>query len=154
MGFRKRKQTSATDSQEPKRQLEYVTVTLDDVRRAVNRFAERSSEEIPLRTIIHTNNEIDFELLADDLGGLPDQPFYMSRETYEVFEEAELPGYIDRCQIAVDQYVLETGSEPVTPGEPSRKVNFQKLKHYLSDPPPFDLYLHPSDRMVTHRKPV
>ncbi|AOM83638.1 DUF3939 domain-containing protein [Salisediminibacterium beveridgei] len=153
MGFLRKKQSSKIEQQE-EHQHEIVSVSIDEVRRAVNRLADRFSSEIPLRTIIRQTNEIDFELLADDLGGIPDRPFYMSRETYEVFEDQELPGYIDRCQIAVDQYVLETGSEPVMPNDPARRINFQKLKHYLSDPPPFELYLHPVDRMVTHRKPA
>ncbi|ADU29254.1 DUF3939 domain-containing protein [Evansella cellulosilytica] len=151
MFFKKRKKNG--DTQEEKREEKIVTVTIDEVRAAVNKYANNMQKGISLRSIVLDNNEIDFEALYSYLGGKPDRPFYMSKETFEIFEEKDYPKYIDLCQIACDQYILENGEEPITTGDPERKVNFQKLKHYLTEKPPFKLYLHPQDRMVTHRAP-
>jgi hypothetical protein len=146
---RKRKEQEEKDKN---KKIEEINVTIDDVRSAVNRFALNMDQGISLRSIVSHNHEIDFELLHSYLGGKPNKPFYMSKETFEIFEEPEYPKHIDFCQIACDQYFLQTGEEPVIPGDRSKKISYFKLKNYLIQKPPFDLYLDPIDRMVTHRK--
>jgi len=147
---RKRKEQGKKDKD--KNVVEEITVTIDDVRTAVNQFSLNLDHGVSLRSIVSDKHEIDFELLHSYLGGKPDKPFYMSKETFEIFEEPEYPKHIDFCQIACDQYFLETGEEPVIPGDRSKKISFFKLQNYLIQKPPFDLYLDPNDRMVTHRK--
>lgn len=133
------------------REIKVISVTIDDVREAVNQYAATLDRGISLRNIVLDNNEIDFEQLYDYLGGKPDKAFYMSKETFEIFEDEEYPKYIDMCQIAFDQYLKETGEEPLIDGNPYRKISYFKLKDFLRERPPFDLYVHPKDRMVTHR---
>ncbi|GEL08775.1 DUF3939 domain-containing protein [Salisediminibacterium halotolerans] len=152
MFFRKRKK-QVEESSEKGKNIEIISVSIEEMRKAVNAFAANLDDHIPLRSIIKSDHQIDTELLYSYLGGQPDKTFYMSKETYEIFEEPDLPMYIDQVQIACDQYVLETGKEPLVAGNKDRKINYFKLKHYLHETPPFDLYLHPLDRMVTHRKP-
>ncbi|MFA9559240.1 DUF3939 domain-containing protein [Evansella sp. AB-rgal1] len=133
------------------KEIPIVTVTIDDVRKAVNDYASNLPKGVSLRSIVLDTHEIDFNLLHTHLGGKPDKNFYMSKETFEIFEEQEYPKYIDLCQIACDQYFLEKGEYPITPGDPYQQISYFKLKDYLTKKPPFDLYLHAKDRMVTHR---
>ncbi|WP_416149037.1 DUF3939 domain-containing protein [Salipaludibacillus sp. HK11] len=149
----RRKRKEQVEQKQDKRAIKIISVTIDDIRSAVNQFAINLDEGISLRSIISDNHEIDFELLHSYLGGKPDKPFYMSKETFEIFEDAKYPKHIDFCQIACDQYFLETGAEPIIPGDPSNQVSYFKLQNYLVQKPPFDLYLDSNDRMVTHRKP-
>ncbi|PRO65481.1 DUF3939 domain-containing protein [Alkalicoccus urumqiensis] len=133
---------------------EVISCSQDDIRQAVNAFARQADQRISLRSLIRQDNSLDPELLAPHLGGIPDRPFYMSKETFEVAEEQELVKMLDYAQIAVDQYFLETGNYPTMDGARSGKVSYFKLQHYLKEKPPMDLYLDPGDRMVTHRKPA
>lgn len=150
MFFRRKRK----EQDEKQKVVKTISVIIDDVRLAVNQFAQNLEPGISLRSIVSDNHEIDFELLHSYIGGKPDKPFYMSKETYEIFEEPEYPKHIDFCQIACDQYFLESGQEPVIPGDRSKKISYFKLQNYLIQKPPFDLYLDPNDRMVTHRKPT
>ncbi|TVP83716.1 MAG: DUF3939 domain-containing protein [Alkalicoccus sp.] len=149
---KKRKERKKDKSTE--KEPEIVEASLEEVRKAVNYYAEKSDNRLSLRTIVKQNNEIDAEFLISYLGGVPDRPFYMSKETYEIFEDPEMPYHIDRVQIACDKYLMETGEYPCMSGDDAEKVSYFKLKHHLRETPPFDLYLDPKDRMVTHRKPA
>ncbi|MDQ0256899.1 hypothetical protein J2S74_004321 [Evansella vedderi] len=149
--FFKKKRSKKQKDKEKNKEMKIITVSVDEVRKAINNYTSTLQEGISLRCIIKENNEIDFELLYAHLGGMPDKSFYMSKETFEVFEDQSYAKYIDLCQIACDQYLLETGMEPITPGDPYRKINYLKLQNYLTEKPPFDLYLHPEDQMVTPR---
>ncbi|PYZ92421.1 hypothetical protein CR194_16465 [Salipaludibacillus keqinensis] len=151
MFFRRKRKDQQNQA---KKEVKEITVSIDDVRSAVNKFALKLDKGISLRSIVSDNHEIDFELLHSYLGGKPDRPFYMSKETFEIFEDPEYPKHIDFCQIACDQYLLETGEEPCIPGDRSKKISYFKLQNYLIQKPPFDLYLDSNDRMVTHRKPT
>nr|WP_246593733.1 DUF3939 domain-containing protein [Evansella tamaricis] len=133
--------------------MKMISASKEDVRRAVNAYASSMRKGISLRSIIKDNHEIDVDMLYSYLGGKPDKSFYMSKETFEIFEDRDYPKYIDKCQIACDQYYLDKNEEPVTPGDPLRRLNYLKLKDYLAEKPPFELYLHPYDQMVTHRPP-
>ncbi len=134
-------------------EVKIVTVSIDEVREAVNKYAATLQQGVSLRSVVLDDHKLDYDLLHHYIGGKPDKPFYMSKETFEVFEEQHYPKHIDQCQIACDQYLLENGEEPVIPGNPYRKISYFKLQNYLVEKPPFDLYLHPQDRMVTHRAP-
>ncbi|SDY34387.1 Protein of unknown function [Evansella caseinilytica] len=148
-GARKKKRKELPEQKLP----EILSLTMEDVRQAVNEYASNLPKGISLRSIIQDDHQIDFKQLQSQIGGIPDKRFYMSKETFEIFEDPAYPKYIDLCQIACDQYLAETGEEPIAPGDPYRKISFAKLQHYLTEKPPFDLYLHPDDRMVTHRNP-
>lgn len=134
-------------------QRKQIHVTIDEVRKAVNEYADRLAKGVSLRSIVLDDHSIDFDLLKEVLGGIPDHPFYMSKETFEIFETAEIPKQIDDVQKAVDQYMQESGEEPVIPGNPDRKISYYLIRHYLSNEPEIELYLDKNDKMVTHRRP-
>lgn len=149
-----RKRKKLNQEKQKEQEPDVITCSLKEIRAAVNQFARDSHESLSLRSIIKKNNEIDTSFLQIYLGGIPDRPFYMSKETFDIFEEPGFANHLDHAQIACDQYVLEKGRYPVQPGDSTGKINYFQLKNYLKEEPPFDLYLHPEDRMVTHRKPA
>ncbi|OIJ17261.1 hypothetical protein BKP37_01800 [Anaerobacillus alkalilacustris] len=148
MFFKKRKSKQKGEVKE-----QIINVTIDQVRQAVNEYADGLKQGISLRTLILDDHSIDFHLLKGTLKGLPSQPFYMSKETFEIFETAELPKQIDNVQKAVDQYMQETGEEPIIPGNPDRRISYYLIRHYLHKKPEVELYLDKRDKMVTHRRP-
>ncbi|MFN7252875.1 MAG: DUF3939 domain-containing protein [Anaerobacillus sp.] len=148
MFFKKRNK-----NQKGETNTQQIDVTLDRVRQAVNEYADGMERGISLRSIVLDDHSIDFDLLKGILKGIPNRPFYMSKETFEIFETAELPKQIDHVQKAVDQYIQEKGEEPIIPGNPYRKISYYLIGHYLSIEPEVDLYLDSHDKMVTHRCP-
>ncbi|MCA0986347.1 DUF3939 domain-containing protein [Guptibacillus algicola] len=151
--FRKRKEKDKNLSKE----YNVIDVSLDDIRKAVGEFANQKREGISLKVLVLNDNRIDMTLLAPFLHGLPSTPFYMSRETFELFSEQdrEIPLWIDRMQKAVDAYVRLEDEFPIIEGDPYYKVSFYKLekKALLQERPPFDFYLTSEEHMVSHRKP-
>lgn len=150
---KKKKEGQLAKEEQVKKEMELVSASIDDVRRAVNDYAASLEKGISLRSVVLDNNKLDYELLYRFLGGKPDKDFYMSKETFEIFEEEMFPKYIDMCQVAVDQYLKATGEWPVVEGNPYHKISYFKLSDYLKERPPIDLYLDPKDFMVTHRMP-
>ncbi|MCT8136950.1 DUF3939 domain-containing protein [Anaerobacillus sp. CMMVII] len=136
-----------------KEEVKIIQVTIEQVRQAVNEYADGLAKGISLRSIVLDDHSIDFDQLKGILKGLPDRPFYMSKETFEIFETAELPEQIDNVQKAVDQYIQENGEEPIIPGNPYRRISYYLIGHYLSIEPTVELYLDRNDKMVTHRRP-
>ena len=153
MWFGKKHNEDKEKKSEQKKEVKVISCSMEDMRKAVNDYAISLQDGISLRSLVMDNNEIDYELLYTHLGGKPDKSFFMSKETFEIFEDPEYPKHIDLCQIACDQYLLEKGEEPVIPGDPHRKISYFKLQNYLIERPPFDLFMHPKDQMVTHRSP-
>ncbi|SDN71306.1 DUF3939 domain-containing protein [Alkalicoccus daliensis] len=149
-----RKRKGNPEKDQENKEPDIIECSIDDVRGAVSLFMKDADDRLSLRAIINADNKIDFSFLHDYLGGVPDRPFYMSKETFDIFADPDFARHIDRAQIACDQYFLEKGEHPVAPGDSSGKINYFKLKNYLKEEPPFDLFLHPEDRMVTHRKPA
>ncbi|RXJ00411.1 DUF3939 domain-containing protein [Anaerobacillus alkaliphilus] len=134
-------------------QYQAINVSIEQVRQAVNEYADGLAKGISLRSIVRDDHSIDVDVLKGILKGIPNRPFYMSKETFEIFELAELPEQIDNVQKAVDQFIQENGEEPVIPGNADRKISYHLIRHYLHDEPIVELYLDKHDRMVTHRRP-
>lgn len=130
-----------------------ISVTIEQVRQAVNEYADGLAKGISLRSIVQDDHSINFDLLKSTLKGKPDRPFYMAKETFEIFETADLPKQIDHVQKAVDQYIQEHGEEPVIPGNLYGKISYFMIKHYLTIEPEIELYLDSKDKLVTHRRP-
>lgn len=130
-----------------------IDVTLEQVRRAINVYAGGLEPGISLRAIVLDDYSIDFDQLKTTLKGIPNRPFYMSKETFEIFETAELPKQIDHVQKAVDMYIQENGVEPIIPGNLYGKISYYLIRHYLSSELEVELYLDRNDKMVTHRRP-
>lgn len=132
-------------------------VTVDDVRKAIRTFSEDLPKGVYRTILVNDDNSIDFSQLAHILGGIPSENFYMSRETYDLFEEEEkeIPAIIDRVQKAVDLYVKEHKKYPVLSFDPLRRVNYYLLveEHCLDSPPDIELYITDYDGLITHIKP-
>lgn len=130
-----------------------IEVTLEQVRQAINVYAHGLKPGISLRAVVLDDYSIDYDQLKTTLKGIPNRPFYMSKETFEVFETAELPKHIDHVQKAVDKYIQENGEEPIIPGNLYREISYYLIRHYLSSELEVELYLDRNDKMVTHRRP-
>lgn len=132
-----------------------IEVSLDEVRRAVLRYEAEMPEGINRLSLLLPDGSLDMKRLSRYLGGMTDQSFYLSRETYEIFteEEREIPYYLDLVQGAVDSYVEERGKLPVLEHSPDFEVDVRMLlrEHYLSELPPFALYVTEQEMMLTHR---
>lgn len=142
--------------EEVEEQLPEIPVTLEQVKKAVFEFSKHLPKGVHVRILIKEDHSIDFEQLAPYLKGIPDRPFYMSRETYEVFEENQkhIPPYMDEVQEAVDAYIKSEKQLPLIPYDPYYKISYYLLEKqgFLSSRPPIDFYLTEEENMVTHYK--
>ncbi len=138
--------------------LPSVHVTLDELRSAVLRFERDMGNGINRTVLMQEDGSIDLGRLSRYLGGLSDQKFYLSRETFELFDESErhIPYHLDRVQWAVDDYVNENGHLPVLSDSPYLEVDCRKLyqQRYLHEIPDFPVYVTDQEMMVTHREPA
>ncbi|MGG6311234.1 DUF3939 domain-containing protein [Paenibacillus macerans] len=132
-----------------------IQVTLEEVRRAVLRYEAEMPDGINRLSLLLPDGSLDMKRLSRYLGGITDQRFYLSRETYEIFTEQDrqIPYYLDLVQSAVDNYVEEQGKLPVVEQSPQFEVDFRLLvrEHYLKEMPPFPLYVTEQEMMLTHR---
>lgn len=132
-----------------------ISVTLDQVRKAVREYAKELPKGVTRAVLVKKDNSIDFEPLVPYLKGIPDRKFYMSKETYEIFEEheKEIPKYLDMVQQAVDAYIRYEKMYPVVEGDPNKKISYYHLerKGYLKERPPLDFYLTEEESLITHR---
>ncbi|EOS56896.1 DUF3939 domain-containing protein [Paenibacillus barengoltzii] len=132
-----------------------IKVTLDEVRRAVLRYEADMPEGINRLSLLLPDGSLDMKRLSRYLGGVTDQRFYLSRETYEIFpeEERDIPYYLDMVQAAVDHYVEERGKLPVLEDSRQLEVDYRLLvrEHYLKEMPPFPLYVTDQEMLLTHR---
>jgi hypothetical protein len=134
-----------------------IEVSMDDVRKAVRKFSARLPQGVFQSILVKDDNSIDFKQLSHIIGGIPSKNFYMSKETYELFEEHEklIAREMDIVQKAVDLYVMENKEYPILNYDPFRKVNYFKLisGHYLKTPPKVDFYISQYDGMICRIKP-
>lgn len=132
-----------------------VDVTLPQIKQAVRQFEAEMPDPINRTVLIQEDNSIDMSRLKRYLGGVPQQNFYMSRETFEIFEEKDklVPYYLDLVQSAVDNYVNDTGKLPLLEDAWLPEVHYRLLatEHYLKETPPFPLYITDEEMMLTHR---
>ncbi|WP_270179578.1 DUF3939 domain-containing protein [Alkalihalobacillus sp. CinArs1] len=140
----------------PSESYNVIDASLEDIRRAVSEFADQKREGISLKVLVLEDNRIDMTLLAPFLKGIPSNPFYMSRETFELFTEQdrEIPRWIDKVQNAVDSYVRLEDELPIIEGDPYHKVSIYKLqkKSLIDEKPPFDFYITMEEHMVSRFK--
>ncbi len=130
---------------------------IESVKKAVREFADQAPKGVTTRTLVKDDHSIDFDLLKPYLKGIPEQKFYMSKETYEIFEEKDkiIPFYLDMIQFAVDQYVNMYKKIPITPGDPYRKVSYLLLEksNLIHERPNIDFYITNDEYLITHIKP-
>ncbi|WML43251.1 DUF3939 domain-containing protein [Neobacillus sp. PS3-40] len=136
--------------------LPIIDVTLEEVRQAVREFSDNLPNGVYRTILVQDDNSIDFKQLTHILGGIPSRSFYMSKETYELFEEGDklIPFEMDLVQRAVDQYVKDKKEYPILLFDPYRKVSYNQLisQHYLKSPPKTQFYVSNSDGMITNHK--
>ncbi|MEH7274463.1 AtpZ/AtpI family protein [Neobacillus vireti] len=134
-----------------------IDLTIDEVRKAIRQFSDNLPKGVYRTIIVEDDNRIDFKQLAHILGGIPSKKFYMSKETYDLFEEAEkkIPVEMDMVQNAVDLYVKERKEFPMLRFDPDRRVNYYQLiqDNYLKSTPETQFYITELDGLITHIRP-
>ncbi|WP_017754300.1 DUF3939 domain-containing protein [Calidifontibacillus oryziterrae] len=134
-----------------------IEVDLDTIKAAVRKFAENAPPGVTTKVLVKDDHSIDFNLLKPFLNGIPNKTFYMSKETYEVFEEKDkaIPLYIDKVQQAVDRYVDMYKKLPTIPDDPYQKVSYLMLENnsLLTERPPIDFYITNEEYLVTYKRP-
>jgi len=134
-----------------------IDVTIEDVRRAIRTFSNNLPKGVFRTILVQEDNSIDFKQLASLLGGSPSKKFYMSKETYDLFEESEkqIPIEMDIIQKAVDQYVKEHKEYPMLKFDPQHRVNYYQLLQdkYLKAAPKTQFYITDLDGLITHIMP-
>ncbi|WP_042455141.1 AtpZ/AtpI family protein [Neobacillus dielmonensis] len=135
-----------------------IDVTIDEVRKAIRKFSEQLPKGVYRTILVQDDNSIDFKQLASILNGIPSQKFYMSKETYDLFEEEEkqIATEMDHVQRAVDQYVKEHREYPMLQFDPQHRVNYFQLRQgkYLKTEPQTQFYITDLDGLITHIKPT
>ncbi|WP_164985017.1 DUF3939 domain-containing protein [Ammoniphilus sp. CFH 90114] len=129
-------------------------ISIGQVRKAAAAFLKEKPEGIPFSVLIKDDHEIDYTFLTPYLKAIPRQTYYMSRETYEIFEDRNFAKTIDKIQRAVDDYVDMEGKFPIQDGNPEMKICYMKLRSYLNDTPSFETYLTADENLITWRKPI
>lgn len=139
--------------QEENRSWPTIVATIDDVNKAIRKYHSEIPKGASLRVLVNDDATIDYALLAPYLNGIPSQMFYMSKETFELFDVPELPLLMDKVQRAVDQYVEAYHKAPVIEGDPYYKVSYLKLQDFLHERPQVDFYITSEEHLITHIKP-
>lgn len=147
----------ATLEQVDIRKYQVIDVTIEDIRKAVRTFSDNLPKGVYRTILVQDDHSIDYQQLAPILGGIPSKKFYMSKETYDLFEESEkqIPIEMDIVQKAVDQYVKERKEYPMLKFDPLRRVNYYQLlqDHFLKSAPEIQFYITDLDGLITHIKP-
>lgn len=132
-------------------------ISLQDVRQAIRRYMNNLPDQTPLSVLINDDLTINFHELAPYLEAIPIQTYYMSRETYDIFDENQrhLAEDLDYTQRAVDQYIELTNELPVIHGDPYLKVSYHKLmkRGLITYRPPHEFYIDPKDHLINYTKP-
>ncbi|AGK52214.1 AtpZ/AtpI family protein [Bacillus sp. 1NLA3E] len=135
----------------------FVQVSLDEVRNAIRNFSEHLPKGTFRTILVNDDFTIDFSQLVPYLPGIPSQKFYMSKETYDVFDESEkeIPEIMDKVQKAVDHYFKDHKQYPTLSYDPLHRVNFFELIQgkYLDFNPELEFYITDYDGIISHIKP-
>ncbi|SDJ88150.1 DUF3939 domain-containing protein [Sediminibacillus albus] len=154
----KKKKNRKKTRQKKQAELPVKPMSISEVRTAVQKYSAELSSEIPLGVLINEDRTIDYDLLAPYLQAKPEDTYYMSRETYELFEEKDkqLAEDIDTVQQAVDNYMDQQKELPIIDGDPHRKVSYFKLEKLglLTTRPDRPFYLTDEEYLITHKQPT
>jgi hypothetical protein len=134
-----------------------IDVSEEEIRNAVRKFSDELPKGVYRTILVNEDYSIDFTQLTHILRGIPSKKYYMSKETYDIFNEDEktIPAIMDAVQIAVDHYIKVEKKHPILPYDPLRRVNYYELKqnHYLDFLPEIEFYITDYDGIITHIKP-
>lgn len=155
--YTKNSKNHAAKSKQTEEEWPIIDTTFDDVVKAVRQFSLNLPNGVSRTILVQADHSIDFKQLAPILKGIPSKPYFMSKETYDIFEEdmKHLPPILDKVQKAVDHYVKDHKEFPVTLYDPLRRVNYYLLirGHYLDEKPDIDLYITDYDGLISVQKP-
>lgn len=156
MWFKKKHQAKNPENKKEVNQLPKQDVPIEEIRRVIHLFSDKLPNGVELQTIINEDLTINYELLAPYLEAIPNQTYYMSKETYEIFEEKDyqLALDMDHIQRAVDKYIKQTGELPIIDDDSNRKVNYFKLDKLglISYRPNRDFYITEEEFLITYEK--
>ncbi|MEH7072477.1 DUF3939 domain-containing protein [Neobacillus drentensis] len=150
-------QKSIKTKQDADKDYPIIDISIEEVRKTIRAFSDNLPKGVYRTILVQEDNSIDFHQLAPLLGGIPSKKFYMSKETYDLFEEheKEIPIEMDIVQKAVDLFVKEHKEYPMLKFDPHHKVNYFQLKQekYLKEDPKIQFYITDLDGLITHIKP-
>ncbi|MFG6116232.1 DUF3939 domain-containing protein [Halobacillus sp. MO56] len=153
--WKKKKKTKSPSK--PTEVYEERSISIHEVRKAVNAYASQLPKGVELSVIIKEDLTIDYDLVAPFLKGIPIETYYMSRETYEIFpeEEKQLAIDLDNVQRAVDQYMKATKELPIIENDPYKRVSYYKLETLKLLPyrPDRDFYITDEEFLITYQSP-
>ncbi|WP_067840167.1 DUF3939 domain-containing protein [Amphibacillus sediminis] len=134
-----------------------INVSLGELKHAIHEYTTKLPDDVPLSTLINEDLSINYQKLAPILKGIPIKTYYMSTETYEIFDEEDkhLAEAFDDVQRAVDRYIDLTNDIPVIHGDPYFKISYHKLaKQGLLDyRPHVEFYLSKHEHLITTKRP-
>ncbi|WP_208590431.1 DUF3939 domain-containing protein [Gracilibacillus suaedae] len=132
-------------------------ISLEEVRSAIHEYSRDLPPNIPLKILIKDDLSLDYTLLAPILKAIPSKKYYMSKETYDLFEEEDkhIAQALDLVQQAVDQYIAQKNELPIIDHDPYHRVNFFKLEqlNLINERPEMDFYITDQEQLVTTIKP-
>ncbi|KGP72134.1 DUF3939 domain-containing protein [Pontibacillus yanchengensis] len=156
-GRKKRNDKKKNTPQASKKDLPKRDVSIFEIRQAIQRFTSHLPDGVELQTIINEDNTINYELLSPFLEAIPNETYYMSKETYEVFEEKDkqLAFDLDHIQQAIDKYMKQTKELPIIDGDPYNKVNYFKLERLglITYRPNYTFYITDDEFLITYEAP-
>ncbi|WP_066068223.1 AtpZ/AtpI family protein [Neobacillus soli] len=155
--FRKEKEDSLFSGQKDDKDYPVIDAGIEEVRNAVRKFSDNLPKGVYRTILVLEDNSIDFQQLTSFLGGIPSKKYYMSKETYDLFEESDkqIPIEMDLVQKAVDLYVKEHKEYPMLKFDPHHRVNYYQLlqDRYLKAAPEIQFYITDLDGLITHIRP-
>ncbi|WP_244535097.1 DUF3939 domain-containing protein [Gracilibacillus kekensis] len=132
-------------------------VSFEEIKYAVHEYSRDLAPNIPLKILVKDDLSLDYTLLAPILKAIPDKTYYMSKETYDLFEEEDkhIAYALDTVQRAVDNYIAQKKELPIIDYDPYRKVSFHKLEQLklIDERPEMDFYITDEEQLVTTIKP-
>lgn len=148
---------NSKQADEKKKSYPTIDISLTELKHAIHEYGMQLPKEIPLSILIKDDLSIDYQLLAPILKGIPKEIYYMSHETYEIFEakDRQLAVDFDNVQRAVDNYIQQTKELPVIHGDPYHRVSYHKLEqlgllHYRPHQP---FYITDEEHLITNQRP-
>lgn len=147
------------NKKEKQEKKEYPTlkVTAEDMRNAIRKWEDDQPSGVYRTILVKDDHAIDATLLLPYLGGIPTETFYMSKKTYEIFNETEkdFAVQLDIVQDAVDKFIQVEKKLPVIDFDSTYRLNYFLLesKGYLKEKPPYTFYLIPEEENLISLKP-
>jgi hypothetical protein len=134
-----------------------IEISKEQVREAIRKYSDQLPKGVYRTILVKDDHSIDFNQLLPILKGIPSKSFYMSKETYDIFDEDEkhIPMLMDKVQKAVDAYYKDHQQYPILAFDSLKRVNFYLLlnQHYIDFQPEIEFYITEYDGIVSHLKP-